>query len=377
MPSAPNDRSNVLPKRIALINPTKFLGNLLLAGGLIQQLCELCRQHNTELLLVLDDAFGDLFADAWPGAQVVYYPRRALSQGGAFNSVRLWLRCVRQIRAFAADLAFTIEEDSVCHRLVHASGARRKVSSTVHRYHWGFDQVLDIPRSGRAPGEEGIWYSFCDVFAALGLPITAVTTDRTPTVPAYVSLSPPAPDRALLERLAASGLDLSQPIAVLHAGASKRYKQWPAQQFVTLAIMLAGRGYQLVLIGAGHRDSEVNTDIVQALAGAGVTGVDLCNRLTLAELASLLRRVELMVGNDSGPSHLASALGVRGVVLFGPTELAIWRPLGRQTTALQHRHLCAPGCTRHHCQQQYACLQSVTPQQVMTALALTPNTEDQ
>ncbi|KKO11942.1 glycosyltransferase family 9 protein [Pseudohongiella sp.] len=370
MSSAVNDLNSTVPKRIALINPTKFLGNLLLAGGLIQQLCELCLQHDSELLLVLDESFCDLVGDAWPGARVVYYPRRALSHGVSVDSVRLWLRCVRQIRAFAADLAFTIEEDSVSHRLLHASAARRKVSSTVHRYHWGFDQVLDIPRSGRAPGKEGIWYSYRDVFAALGLPIAAVTTDRSPTVPAYMSLSPPTPDRALLERLATSGLELTQPIAVLHAGASKRYKQWPAQQFVALAVMFAARGYQLVLIGAGQRDSEVNTNIMRALASTGVTCVDLCNRLTLAELASLLRRVEIMVGNDSGPSHLASALGVRGVVLFGPTDLAIWRPLGRQTTTLQHKHLCAPDCTRHHCQQQYICLQSIMPQQVLAALGL-------
>ena len=83
-----------------------------------------------------------------------------------------------------------------------------------------------------------------------------------------------------------------------------------------------------------------------------------------------------MVGNDSGPSHLASALGVRGVVLFGPTDLAIWRPLGQNTTALQHKELCAADCTRHHCPQQYACLHSITPQEVLAALALSADGAD-
>ncbi len=358
----------MLPGRIALINPTKFLGNLLLAGGLMQQFNAHCQRQGTELLVVLDESFRELFADALPGAQLVYYPRRALSQGLSFNSARSWLRCVRQIRGFAADLAFTIEEDSVGHRLTHLSGARRKVSSTVHRYHWGFDQVLDIPRSGRPAGEQGIWYSFRDVFRALDLPLAG--RNETDLVPDYVSLAPAAPGRQLRERLAAVGVDLAQPVALLHAGASKHYKQWPVQQFETVARLLAGRGYQPVLIGAGQRDTAANRAITEALAVDGQPCVDLCNQLSLAELASMMTAVDMMVGNDSGPSHLASALGVCGVVIFGPTELAIWRPLGAQTTALQQRQACAPNCTRHRCLRQYACLQSITPSQVLGALGL-------
>lgn len=360
----------MLPGRIALINPTKFLGNLLLAGGLIQQLNDGCQRQGSELLVVLDESFRELMGDALPGAQLVYYPRRALAGGVSLHSIRLWLACVRQIRRFGADLAFTIEEDSVCHRLTHLSGARHKVSSTVHRYHWGFDQVLDIPRSDRVAGEEGIWHSFRAVFAALALPPAGLANRAAGSTPAYIKLTPPAPDRQLTERLAAAGLDLSRPVALLHAGASKPYKQWPVHAFVALARLLVARDYQTVLIGAGQRDAEANTAIREALATAGEPCIDLCNQLTLAELASVMTGADIMVGNDSGPSHLASALGVRGVVIFGPTDLAIWRPLGVQTTALQYKQACAPDCTRHHCRRDHACLHAITPQQVMAALGV-------
>lgn len=376
MPSVVNRSGKMLPRRIALINPTKFLGNLLLAGGLIQQFNASCQQQGTELLVVLDESFRELFTDALPGAQLVYYPRRALNRGVSLSSARLWLDCVRRMRGFAADLAFTIEEDSVSHRLAHLSGARRKVSSTVHRYHWGFDQVLDIPRSGRRAGEEGIWYSFRDVFRALALPLAVDDHLNHPPVPDYVRLAPPAPDHQLRQRLAALGVNPAQPVALLHAGASKNYKQWPVPQFVALARLLATRGYQPVLIGAGHRDAEINRAISAALAGAGQCCTDLCNQLSLAELASVMTVADIMVGNDSGPSHLASALGVRGVVIFGPTELAIWQPLGVHTTALQQRQACSPTCTRHHCLRQYACLQSIMPQQVMTALGFATHNDE-
>ena len=399
MLSAPSRSADALPRRIALINPTKFLGNLLLAGGLIQHLCWVCQQQGVDLLVVLDESYRDLLAGALPGAQVVYYPRRVLNRGVTLTGARHWLACVRQVRAFAADLAFTIEEDSVCHRLTHLSGARRKVSCTVHRYHLGFDQVLDIPRSGRASGEESIWYSFRDVFAALELldapdnaepdndepdneEPDAVTSDAKSDakndaesyvksyIKSYVKLSPQAPDPDFVERLTALGLNLAAPIAVLHAGASKHYKKWPEQQFVALGRSLLQQGYQLVLIGAGDIDANANQRITRDLAGDSQGCVDLCNKVSLAELASLLTRVDIMVGNDSGPSHLASALGVRGAVIFGPTDVAIWAPLGVQTTALQHKQVCAADCSRHHCLKQYACLHSITPQQVLAALGL-------
>lgn len=364
------------PQRIALVNPTKFLGNLLLAGHLIQTFCQYCQQHNIQVLIVLDETFAGLFADAFAGATLVFYPRQTLNGKNRIAALRGWLRCLKSIRAFRADIAFTIEEDSVCHRLTHLSGARYKVSSTVHRYHYGFDEVLDIARSGRASGESSIWFSFCEVFQRLGFPVA--------TLPRYVELTPPLPSP---EWLASLGLDArgapddnARPLAVIHAGASKSYKRWPLEHFVTLARLLLQRGYQLALIGAGEPDAQANQTIVRQLGNSaflpgedsstarGADCVDLCNRLSLAALASLLTQTNVMVGNDSGPSHLASALGVRGAVIFGPTDVDIWQPLSAHTRVLHNKAACRPDCTRHRCQSNYLCLQSIGPAQVMAAL---------
>lgn len=356
-------------RRIALINPTKFLGNLLLAGGFIQHLSQWCESRGIELLVVLDESFRELVAPALPGVNLVYYPRKALLPGAsAWQAVRAYWQCVRQIRAFQADLAFTIEEDSVCHRLTHFSGAAHKVSSTSHRYHVGFDQVLDIPRSGRSAQEAHIWHSFRDVFQALELPV--------PPRPAYMTLPERMPSEALLARLSVLGLNLQEPLAVLHAGASKVYKKWPIEHFVELATSMRVRGYQLALIGAGKADAEVNTRIMEVLVGAPSPTVvsplpvcvDLCNRLSLAELSALLGAADVMVGNDSGPSHLASALGLKGAVIFGPTDLDVWRPLGPQTEVLERKSACAADCTRHHCRSGYACLSTLTPDMVILRL---------
>lgn len=359
-------------KRLALINPTKFLGNLLLAGELIQHLSAWCKREQISMLLVLDTSFRDLMHDSFPDVEIVYYPRQALSGSvPELQGVRQWWQCVRQIRKFRADLAFTVEEDSVSHRLTHFSGARYKVSSTPARYHFGFDEVLDVSRTQRPAGQESIWYSFAEVLQRLELP----TTSR----PGYLKVALPAPDDAFLAMLRDAGLTPDRPYAVLHAGASKIYKQWPAEHFTELTQLLLARGYQVVLIGAGVRDTEVNQNIYRQVV-ASVTApaargeapepacIDLCNRLSLPELAQVLSKAALMVGNDSGPSHLASSLGLPGVVIFGPTDIPIWRPLGRHTTVLDNKALCDVTCTRHRCPMRYLCLRSVTPQDVMNAL---------
>lgn len=356
-------------RRLALINPTKFLGNLLLAGELIQHLSAWCQRERISLLLVLDASFRELMHDSFPGVEIVYYPRQAL-RGSVpdWQGVRQWWQCVRQIRKFRADLAFTIEEDSVSHRLTHLSGARYKVSSTPARYRCGFDEVLDVSRTQRPSGQESIWYSFAEVLQRLDLPV--------PSRPGYLKLELPAADDVFLATLRDAGVTPDRPYAVLHAGASKLYKQWPVEHFTELTQLLLTRGYQVLLIGAGARDKEVNQDIYRSVvtsitasaSASGPTCIDLCNRLSLRELAQVLRMAALMVGNDSGPSHLASSLGVPGVVIFGPTDIPIWRPLGRHTTVLDNKALCDVTCTRHRCPTSYLCLRSVTPQDVMNAL---------
>jgi ADP-heptose:LPS heptosyltransferase len=359
-----NNKHFARPARIALINPTKFLGNLLIAGDLMQFLSHWCAEQDIALLIMLDDRFRDLFVSALPGVTLVYYPRSMLSGPGLrWQAIREYWRCVSSLRAFRADLAFTIEEDSVCHRLTHLSGARRKVSSTPHRYRLGFDQVLSVARSGRKPNDAHIWCSFRDIFSALDLPV--------PSSPAYARLQPPPPSKSLAERLQAKGLSGDRPLAVLHAGASKAYKKWPEAYFVSLGYSLMARGYQLALIGAGRADAEVNTRIMTEFASGDQklgSVSDLCNDLDLAELATFMTTVSLMIGNDSGPSHLASALGVRGAVIFGPTDPEIWRPLGAQTEVLENKSVCEAECTRHHCNTNYFCLRSVTPDKVMSRL---------
>jgi len=132
------------------------------------------------------------------------------------------------------------------------------------------------------------------------------------------------PDLSWLE---AGGPELPEPYAVLVPGASphRPRKRWPAERFGALAARLWGQGILPVIVGA-------TTD--QALAAAILrvcpTALDLTGRTSLVDLAGLSFRAAFCVGNDTGPTHLAAAMGCPTVVLFSEdSDPALTAPVGR------------------------------------------------
>ena len=120
------------------------------------------------------------------------------------------------------------------------------------------------------------------------------------------------------------------PIAV-HPGSGGKWKCWPAQQFAELAARLQVP----VLLVEGPADADACREFAEALASsvpvARATGV------SLSRLAALLAESRGYVGNDSGVSHLAAALGVPTVAVFGPTDPAVWAPLGPKVSVVTAR----------------------------------------
>jgi heptosyltransferase-1 len=105
-----------------------------------------------------------------------------------------------------------------------------------------------------------------------------------------------------------------ESVCVLAASAGWGAKQWPWERYAELARALRGRGFQ-VLTNAPRKDDPVAEGVVGASGGAAELVA--CN---VTGLIALLRRAAVVVGGDSGPVHLAAALGVPVVGLYGPTD---------------------------------------------------------
>ncbi|MGQ9681934.1 MAG: glycosyltransferase family 9 protein [Anaerolineae bacterium] len=119
-------------------------------------------------------------------------------------------------------------------------------------------------------------------------------------------------------------LERARPAVALHVGSRDTGRRWQPERFAALANQLWDTyGCQIVLTGSP--DDAPLTRAVQRACHAPL--LDLTGRTSVGTLAALLQHVNLLVTNDSGPSHVAWACGVPSVVLFGPTDPARWAPL--------------------------------------------------
>jgi len=149
----------------------------------------------------------------------------------------------------------------------------------------------------------------------------------------------------------------------LQPGARWENKRWPARSFAELARQLAARyaDVRFVILG-GVLDRPLGETISHA---APDRCLNLAGETSLPELVECLRHCELMVTNDTGPMHVAVALGKPVVALFGPTEPRRTGPYGRPASVIQHRLPCTP-CMRPRCawSQPVACLTEISPLEV-------------
>ncbi|SFT82809.1 ADP-heptose:LPS heptosyltransferase [Geodermatophilus amargosae] len=118
-----------------------------------------------------------------------------------------------------------------------------------------------------------------------------------------------------------------EPLVALHPGAQDPRRRWPAERFAALAESLAGEGARVVLVGAGDDDRRA-ADAIRAATTAPL--LDLVGRLSLSALAGVLARCRLVVANDSGPRHLAGAVGTATVGVFLERNLLNAGPLTRR-----------------------------------------------
>jgi lipopolysaccharide heptosyltransferase I len=147
--------------------------------------------------------------------------------------------------------------------------------------------------------------------------------------------------------------------AVLMPGANWETKQWPVEHFAGLVAPLRER-FGLDSVVAGGPD-------VAGLAAQVPGAVNLAGRTNLRQLVALLERAALVVANDSGPMHVAAALGRPLVTPYGPTNPVRTGPYGRGDSVVRLDIACSP-CYSRRCSHQ-SCLRCLTIDPVLESAA--------
>ena len=157
------------------------------------------------------------------------------------------------------------------------------------------------------------------------------------------------------------------PCIAVHAGSSCPSKRWMPERFEALGSRLLTEfpRHRLVIIG-GQEEQELGRRLKEAW---GERSADLTGKLSLKELAECLKRSELLISNDSGPVHVAAAVGTRVISLFSRNQAGLsptrWRPLGKGHAVIQKDVGCVV-CLAHKCPIEFECLKAISVDEVFT-----------
>jgi heptosyltransferase-2 len=127
-------------------------------------------------------------------------------------------------------------------------------------------------------------------------------------------------------------------------------------------------GYRFPILGGPHERSAVDR-LRGEIGGLFPPLLDLTDRLSLSESATVMASCRAVVATDSGPMHMADAVGVPLVALFGAKNpLPLWLPLSDKARVLTHAVPCA-GCLQSVCDRDNLCMDLITPDETLAALS--------
>ena len=288
------------PRRIHLYRPQNQLGDLLLNVPAIRAVRERFRDAHLTLVVGRQNAAAVL-GQPWADEVRVVETK---------NFAGVLSAALRRGRRPDLALYFTTVSYSRSGALLAAwSGARERVGFDPAR--WGARDGARLTRTVAFP--EGAPHQ-SEVSMLLARAVGAL--DRPP--PPYF-----IPDPALVARAPGGAV-------YLHPGAGKLKNRWPAERFAIVARELLARGFDVRLL-EGPQDAGTTEAVAAALGRA----LPVVRGETLAQLAARFARAALYVGNDTGPLHLAGAVGAPTVGIYGWTDPREWSPVGRLVRAVR------------------------------------------
>lgn len=290
---------------LLLVQLDPHLGNFIVSSSVIRAI--VAQMPDAPIALALRAGFVPL-AQRMPGLPKPWLEHDP-GPGSALANVKGFASLLREVRALRPGTVVDFGGSVTGRRITALSGARKRLNPRKIAGANG----EDTPRHRQA--------IYHDLAVALGC--------CRPPAPPLIE-----PSEADFERcgqhLREAGLE-DRRFVVLHVGAGRADKLWAEQRFAAVVDWLAERGLAAVLIGSGADQPQI--DRVRELAHAQT--VVMTDWLDVGEELALLHGCAAFVGNDSGPMHLAAAVGAPVVALFGPTDPARWRPLSPNARVLR------------------------------------------
>jgi heptosyltransferase-2 len=264
------------------------------------------------------------------------------------------LRVASELRARRFDAAILLQNAFDAALIAFLSGIPRRAGYATDGRRLLLTNPVSVTRETMALHETEYYLA---LLSALGVP--------RPEKPALRLLVTEEERSAIASRLASEGVKPGTPLVGINPGATfGSAKRWFPERFAEVADALSAEwGASVVLLGS-PKESPLSDAIGAAMKRKPVK---LTGRTTVREMMALLARCSFLVTNDSGPMHIAAALGTPLTAIFGPTEWRRTSPLTDRARLVRAEGVpCAP-CKRRECDRQPLCMLGVTPKMVIDA----------
>ena len=332
-------------ERIALLKPSA-LGDIIHALPVLTALRR--RYPHTHITWVVNQVYAPLLCGHRDLDDVLPFDRRA-SHRGWRAAVRSWLTFLSELRRRRFDLVIDLQGLSRTALMMAATGAKRRVGLSTAREGatWTYTDVVPVADFNAIHAVDRCW-RIAEAFGVGDVP---------------KEFHIPIPDDARRWAEATTN-GYPRPWLMLGPGARWMTKRWPPQHFAALARRAWDIFGGTVFFVGGDEETPAALAVRRRLSGPSL---DLTGRTTLPRLAALLERADAMLANDTGPLHLAAALGRPIVAPYTCTRVRLNGPYPLQAGAIETTVPCR-GSYIKRC-RRLACMAELTPERLWPSLA--------
>ncbi len=266
-----------------------------------------------------------------------------------------WQRSVkfaRNLKKKKFDLAIVLHPTNRVHLVTFFAGIPRRIGYNLKLGFLLTDRIKHAKQLGQ---KHELEYNL-DLVRHLGIP----AEDKTLFMPLKLES-----EKWAKELFKEEGLKETDKLLAIHPGASCPSKVWPNERFAQVADRLAEKYGFKILVVSGPKDIALAQNVLGHLR---YPAVNLAGKTSVSQLASILKRCSLFISNDSGPVHVASAVGTPVISIFGRNQPGLsprrWGPTGKNDRVL-HQEVGCIECLAHNCQKQLTCLKAITAADVL------------
>jgi ADP-heptose:LPS heptosyltransferase len=307
------------PKRILVLNMGQ-LGDLVMSLPAVAAIR--ARFPRAQLTVMTGIAAGQAMELAGLADRVIAVDRVALRDGSTMKSLRRIAQLVRETRRARYDMVIDLHSLSETNLLGYLSGAPLRLFA--NRGGRSLDLLGSIP-SPPGDRERHLVDFYLDVLAPLGV----AGASREPRLPTR-----PEDDETIDRLLASHGVKSDRPLVGIFPGAGNALRQWPLERFAEVGARLTrdDKAHIVLLLGPEERGLK---EQARALFSEEAIVVE---PSSLSELASAAARLDLLISNDTGPMHVAAAMGTPVVVISTKLHRVnrVYMPVGEHHKIVQH-----------------------------------------